>query len=237
MDVSLKKTRYVPYESNIPYSKDSFYRAIGDEGLERILASREITPGPKFAAKPGQEVFYSRGKAEVDYVDGKRAPIVEAKANSKLVHGPSTNAKLPDHYSYTTSKKGNLTLDDRVRVWARDAVGAPHRVVYDNYSPHKYYGRKGLAAVSKLGPVAGLAAPLIADYDPGVYETRFGYKPESLPATVGLTALGYASDVGDVATAGLAGRYLYQDGPQANPVDDASAVYNAIRKYVGDLFK
>jgi hypothetical protein len=209
----------------VVFSPDSYYRFHGDAGLSDFRDKGLIRndPNGKYADRGA---YFSKGAGSGQY--SKRGGNVLVEAHPRFHEGPSK------HGGYVTK---DAAKTDRIRIYTSPSAGTPYRVAYDNYSPHKYYGRKGLAAVSKLGPVAGLAAPLIDDYDPGVYEARFGYKPESLPATVGLAALGYASDVGDVATVGLAGRYLYQDGPQANPVDDASAVYNAIRKYVGDLFK
>lgn len=167
LSLQKKSPRYAEYISNINYDPRNLYRAIGDEGLEEALKSRILGPGSKFAAKPNAEVFYSLGKAEQEYVTGNRSAIVEAKPNSKLIHGPSTNSKLPNHYYYTNNTTGNLNLNDRLRLWATDGPGTPHRVVYDNYSAPKYYGRKMINTTKAITPLGLFLEALIHSPEAG----------------------------------------------------------------------
>lgn len=125
------------------FEKDRWYRFHGKGGLEDFRQTGTIRANPTGKYR---STYFSQGAPNARYSVRGMGSLVEAH--------PSTVEKIPDSRDYGTTKE-LIRGKDRFRLselYDDPITGSSkYRPVYDNLSPHKYYGRKLLrGSVSPL---------------------------------------------------------------------------------------
>ena len=149
------------------FQKDRWYRFHGKEGLADFERTGKVRANP---AGKYSDTYFSEGAPESRYGRKGGGSFVEAH--------PSTVQRTP---SYSEKARYGTTPElvrgkDRFRLSELyddlDTGTQRYRTVYDNLSPHKYYGRKLLQGV--VNPLAIGAEALLYSGDVGAGSDEVG---------------------------------------------------------------